>query len=66
MKIKKALSKIFTFLREVKAEMKRVNWLTKRETLRYTLIVIVVAIVFAIFLGGLDYLFTLFLDKIIH
>ncbi|MCD6148850.1 preprotein translocase subunit SecE [bacterium] len=47
-------TKIATFLREVKTETKRVNWPTREETIRYTLIVVGVSLVVAAYLGGLD------------
>jgi len=65
MKIKSIPSKITTFLKEVRLEMKKVNWPTRQETLRYTLIVIGVSIVVAVFLGGIDFIFTTFLNKFI-
>ena len=51
-------SKITTFLKEVQLEMKKVNWPTREETIRYTLMVIGVAMAVAIFLGGFDLIFT--------
>lgn len=54
----KFLDKIKTFLKEVKVELKKVNWPTKKQTIKYTLIVIGVSFAVAIFLGGLDFLFT--------
>jgi len=50
--------KINIFFKEVWVEMKRVNWLTKKEVIKYTLIVLVVTIVVAVFLGTLDYIFS--------
>jgi len=61
----KFLNKIIIFLKEVRLEIKKVNWLTKRETIRYTLIVIAVSVVLAIFLGSLDFFFTRFLNKFV-
>ncbi len=61
----KILTKIITFLKEVKLELKKVNWPTRQETIRYTLIVIGVSTGVAIFLGGLDFLFTIILDKLV-
>lgn len=49
-------TKIVTFLREVKTETKRVNWPTKDETIRYTLIVLGVSLAVAAYLGGLDFI----------
>lgn len=59
------ISKIKNFLMEVRAEMKKVAWPTRQETLKYTLAVIGVSIVLAVFLGGLDYTLTYLLDNYI-
>lgn len=56
-------NKIITFLNEVRLEMKKVNWPTRHETVRYTLLVIGVSLSVAIFLGGIDFLFTTILNK---
>jgi preprotein translocase subunit SecE len=58
-------AKINNFFKEVKSEIKKVNWPTQKETIRYTLIVVGASIVVAIFLGGIDFLFTTFLDRLI-
>ncbi len=47
-------TKVITFLKEVKTETKRVNWPTREETIRYTLIVVGVSLAVAAYLGGLD------------
>ena len=57
-KIGKFFKGIPTFFSEVRKEMKKVTWLTRKETLNKTLIVIGMSIILAIFLGGLDALFT--------
>jgi len=54
----KITQKINLFFREVLVEMKRVSWLSQKDVLRYTLIVLGITIVVAAFLGGLDFLFT--------
>ena len=50
--------KINVFFREVWVEMKKVSWLSRKEVLRYTMIVLAVTISVAAFLGGLDYIFS--------
>ena len=65
MKILNIPNKIITFLKEVRLEMKKVNWPTREETIKYTLIIIGVCLAVAIYLGGLDFLFTTLLDKFI-
>jgi preprotein translocase subunit SecE len=59
------IKKITTFLKEVWLEMKKVNWPSKEETIKYTLIVIGVSVVVAIFLGTLDFIFTMLIRKFI-
>jgi len=48
-------NKIATFFKDVGLEMKKVNWPTKKDTLMNTTTVILISVVAAIFLGGLDY-----------
>ena len=57
--------KIITFLKEVRLEIKRVNWPTRQKTLRYTLIVIGASFIVAAFLGALDFVFTILLNKFV-
>lgn len=59
------ISKTKNFLIEVKSEMKKVAWPTRKETLKYTLAVIGVSVVLAAFLGGLDYVLTYLLENYI-
>lgn len=58
-------NKITTFLKEVQLEMKKVNWPTRKETVKYTLMVIGVALAVAVFLGGFDFIFQRLLDYFI-
>jgi len=59
------IKKIITFLKEVKVEAKKINWPTKEETIKYTLIVLGISIGVALFLGGLDFIFITLLNKFI-
>ena len=58
-------AKLRTFLKEVYIEMRKVNWPTRKEALKYTVIIIVVSIAVAAFLGSLDYIFTTILNRYI-
>ncbi|OGZ78751.1 MAG: preprotein translocase subunit SecE [Candidatus Staskawiczbacteria bacterium RIFOXYD2_FULL_37_9] len=53
------------FFKEVLVEMKRVSWLSQKDVLRYTLIVLGVTIGSAAFLGGLDFIFTEIIKRFI-
>ena len=65
MQISKFPKKIITFLKEVKLEIKKVSWPSKKELFKNTLIVIGVSLAVAIFLGGLDFLFTALLNRLV-
>lgn len=56
---------LLTYLKEVRLEVKKVNWPTRDQVLRYTLIVVAVSFAVAAFLGGLDFVFTTLLDRFI-
>jgi len=55
--------KIKIFLQESRQEFKRVNWPTRKETMRYTLFVIGLSIALSIFLGLIDFIFVQVLEK---
>lgn len=55
--------KIADFLREVKQELKKVAWPTRRETVRFTLLVVFISLGVAFFLGLGDFLFIWLFNK---
>ena len=48
------VNEIIKFLREVKVELKKVSWPSRKETIGSTSVVLVVVIIVAIFLGLID------------
>lgn len=62
---KQGFKRIIGYLKDVKFEMRKVSWPTKRETFRYTLIVIFVSLIVAIFLGALDFIFITLLNRFV-
>lgn len=59
------MNQAILFLKEVRAELDKVVWPTREQTVRYSILVIVVATVVGLFLGALDYILTLFTDFLI-
>jgi len=57
---------ILTFLKEVREELDKVVWPTREATLRYTILVVIVALAVGAFLGGLDYILTILQAAIIE
>lgn len=58
--------KFFDYLRDTKAEMAHVKWPTRRVTIAYTILVIVVSIIVAIALGISDFIFSRALTTFIN
>ncbi len=54
----------FRFIGETIAELRKVVWLTRREAIYLTSIVLVVAVTMGIILGAIDYGFTGLVDNI--
>jgi len=53
-KVKSYINKGIQFLREVKVELKKVVWPTRKQTLSSTVVVIILTIIVACFLGVVD------------
>jgi len=59
------MSKIIEYLKETKTELKHVIWPSRKQTLYFTLIVIVLSGLIAYFLGVFDFIFSKGLEKTI-
>ena len=57
---------LFTYLRNVRAEMAHVVWPDTRTAFAHTLIIIGIAAFVAAFIGVLDYLFTHLVSMLIN
>ncbi|MBI2326624.1 preprotein translocase subunit SecE [Candidatus Collierbacteria bacterium] len=54
------------FIREVLVELASVKWPTRQETIRLTVLVILVSLFVALYIGGLDLAFTSLVSRIIN
>lgn len=52
------MTKVITFLKEAKSELYKVNWPTQKQIIEYTIAVLIISLVVALFLGSLDMLFS--------
>ena len=66
MKSKNIFTNIISFFGEVKTEMKKVSWPTKKETIKNTTAVLGISFIVAVFLGGLDFVFAKILNIFIR
>ncbi len=56
---------IIRYFKETRAELRKVNWPTRRQTINLTLIVLAVTVLMAALLGTIDYLFAQLFSLII-
>ncbi|MFH1404829.1 MAG: preprotein translocase subunit SecE [Patescibacteria group bacterium] len=59
------INKLFSYIQESKEEMRKVTWPSKKDTTRYSLLVIGISLVIAFFFGGLDWLLQLGLEQLV-
>lgn len=49
---------MFKYLKEVNAESKNIKWPTKKVTTYFTIGVLVISVIFAVYIAGLDFVFS--------
>jgi len=54
------------YLKDTRGELRHVSWPTQIQTIVYTVLVIVLSLLVAIYLGFLDYVFTTSLARVIE
>lgn len=57
--------KLKNYFKETKNELRHVKWPSKKETINFTLLVIFVSLILAVFMGFFDVVFTYLLKKFI-
>ncbi|MFA5247826.1 MAG: preprotein translocase subunit SecE [Patescibacteria group bacterium] len=60
------INKITAYIKSSLEEMKKVTWPTKKQTREYIVLVIAISLGVATFLGALDFIFNIPLEKIIQ
>ncbi|XOU95063.1 MAG: preprotein translocase subunit SecE [Candidatus Kerfeldbacteria bacterium] len=58
-------NKLISYFKESKEELKKVVWPSKKETIKYTILVIGISFVTAVFLGALDFGLNIGVENII-
>jgi len=59
------MSKLVTYFKETKAEMKHVNWPTRKQAILYTAVVIITSLATSAYLGLFDFVFSKLLKLVI-
>ncbi|MCH8821529.1 preprotein translocase subunit SecE [Patescibacteria group bacterium] len=59
------ISGVIQYLNEVRSEMLKVTWPSRNQTVKMTIIVLIVSVIVGILIGGLDLLLTRFFGVLI-
>ena len=59
------LQRLITYLKETRQELRHVNWPSRQNTVRFTLLVIGISAAVAAFLGFLDFVFPYILNTFV-
>jgi preprotein translocase subunit SecE len=63
--MKETWEKILQFFREVRVEIKKVTWPTRKETIASTIVVLITTIIIGAFLGIVDFFLSTGVEKIL-
>jgi preprotein translocase subunit SecE len=55
--------KFINYIRETKGELKHVSWPTRKQAVTYTILVVIISIVTAAYLGVFDWVFKGVVEK---
>ena len=60
------LNKFASYIKESRAELRKVVWPTKKQTKNHTLMVIGISLAVAVFLGAIDFLLNKILEIFVY
>lgn len=55
-----------TFVKEARDELSKVKWPTRDEIIRLTTAVLIISAIVGVFLGGIDFILTTLMDRVIR
>ncbi len=59
------MNRLFAYLQDARSELAKVEWPSRAQAIRLTVVVIVFSFVLAGFIGGVDYIFSRIVEKVI-
>ncbi len=59
------MARFIQYLKDTRGELKHVSWPTQKQTTIFTILVIVLSLIVALYLGVLDYILTGVLNRVI-
>jgi len=59
------INRLIQYVKDTQGELKHVSWPTQKQTAIFTILVMIISIVIALYLGVFDYFFTGILNQVI-
>ncbi len=59
------MNRLWNYIKDTKGELTHVSWPTRKQAVAFTVIVILVSLFTAFFLGFFDYIFSLIIQKFV-
>ncbi|MDO8729256.1 MAG: preprotein translocase subunit SecE [bacterium] len=59
------MNRLINYIKDTRGELQYVSWPTRRQSIIFTVVVILISIFVSIFLGFFDYLFSLIIQKFV-
>jgi len=59
------MSNLSQYFKDTFAELKQVHWPTQKQAMLYTVLVIVISVIVALFLGAFDFVFNAGIEQVI-
>ncbi|HEY0948441.1 MAG TPA: preprotein translocase subunit SecE [Candidatus Paceibacterota bacterium] len=60
------MKSFFTYLRNVRGELAHVVWPDRKQAILHTFLIVLISAIVAVYLSGLDYVFTGVVNRIIQ
>lgn len=60
------MTQLVKYVRATFAELRQVSWPTRQEAITYTILVVVISTIVALYVGAADYLFSQGINQLIH
>jgi preprotein translocase subunit SecE len=64
-RVREKIRQLVEFLKEVRSETKRVSWVSRKQVLGATLVVLILVIIMAIYLGIIDLIIAAFMKAVL-
>jgi preprotein translocase SecE subunit len=58
-------NRLIQYIQDTRAELRHVSWPTQKQTMIFTVLVIIISLLIAFYLGAFDFVFTSALNQVI-